>query len=370
MTPLRIGLTVDPIIPVPPRTYGGIERIAAMLVTELTARGHEVTLFGHPESRIDGRVVGYGVQPHAGVKARALEVAQLGWHLRRHRHQLDLVHSFGRLRALTPILPVRRLAKIQSYQRPGVPWPSVRIAERLSRGSLCFTGCSSSVYDGREAQGPHGGEWHTIFNGVVMSTYTFAPAVPSDAPLVFLGRIERIKGTHDAIAIARQSGRRLVIAGNTPDRAYFEAEIAPHVDGDRVSYIGPVDDAQKNALLGRAAAMLFPIDIEEAFGIVVAEAMACGTPVIGYARGAVPEIIRHGVTGFVCHNVEEAVRAVAALPAIARSAVHADCEARFSSGVLASQYEELYLAMVDRCRSGRRAVVPAPVARKHLSVTG
>ena len=153
-----------------------------------------------------------------------------------------------------------------------------------------------------------------MFNCVDAAIYTAVTAVPDDAPLAFLGRIERIKGTHTALQIARAAGRRLVIAGNVADPGYFLAEIEPHIDGDLVSYIGEVDDGEKNRLLGHAAAMLMPIEWEEPFGIVMAEAFACGTPVIGFARGSVPEVVREGVNGFVVNTVDDAVRAVARLP--------------------------------------------------------
>jgi glycosyltransferase involved in cell wall biosynthesis len=309
-----------------------------------------VTLLAHPDSATPARLVPYGVRPHTGVRARATELAQVGTALLA-RPRLDVVHSFGRLAALLPILPRRRLAKLQSYQRDGVPWRSVAAAARISGRSIAFSGCSTSVYAG----GPAGvGDWHTIFNGVDLAKYDATAAVAADAPLVFLGRIESIKGTHHAIRIAQGAGRRLVIAGNRvtqgPDAGYFEREVAPYVDGDQVSYIGPVDDAQKNALLGAAAAFLMPIEWDEPFGIVMAEALACGTPVIGFRRGSVPEVVRDGVNGFACATPEEAVALVPRAAALDRGAVREDCAARFGHRVLTGQYEALYRRLVARSR--------------------
>jgi glycosyltransferase involved in cell wall biosynthesis len=226
----------------------------------------------------------------------------------------------------------------------------VKTAVRLSGESICFVGCSASVYRERAQQGELGGEWHRVFNGVDVDKYTFVPAVSDDAPLAFLGRLEPIKGVHHAIAIARLCGRRLLIGGNRVEAqaAYFEREIAPHLDGDRVRWLGPLDDPGKDALLGQAAALLMPVECEEAFGIVMAEALACGTPVIGFPRGGVPEVILEGKTGFVCSSVEAAARAVARLGALDRRAARVDCETRFSERAVVDGYEQLYRRQIAR----------------------
>jgi glycosyltransferase involved in cell wall biosynthesis len=355
---MRILITADPYIPVPPVHYGGIERVIDVLVGELVRRGHDVTLVAHPGSRTAARLIPYGEPPHAGYRIRTKELVQVGSVLWSHRGDADVVHSFGRLAALLPILPRRQLPKIQSYQRDGVPWRSVERAVRLAGSSLVFTGCSSSVYRSRAHEGC-GGEWRTIFNCVDITTYTPRLSVSPDAPLVFLGRLDPIKGAHDAITIARGAGRRLVIAGNRvtegPDAGYFDERIAPHVDGVHVSYAGPVDDEQKNQLLGEAAALLMPIGWEEPFGIVMAEACACGTPVIAFARGSVPEVVRDGVNGFSCATVDEAIAAAGSLDRIDRRAVRADCEARFAGSVIADAYESLYQELIDRAGSGSTA---------------
>jgi glycosyltransferase involved in cell wall biosynthesis len=342
---LHVAITADPYLPVPPRLYGGIERIIDLLVRGLVERGHEVTLFAHPDSVTAGRLVAYGAPPHVGCRARLQELWQVGAGLWRTRRAVDVVHSFGRLAALLPILPVTRLPKIQSYQRP-VPWRSVRRAVRLAGGTLAFTGCSTSLYAEAVAGSEGAGRWHTIFNGVDLTRYTPVTQVDADAPLVFLGRLERLKGPHHAIAIARASSRNLVLAGNVvregPDAAFFDQEVAPHIDGSRIRYVGPVDDVQKNDLLGRAAALLMPIEWDEPFGIVMAEALACGTPVVGFPRGSVPEVVRHGSNGFVCPGIREAAEAVNRVRLLDRAAIRRDCEERFGHEVIVGAYERLY----------------------------
>jgi len=348
---LHVLITVDPYIPVPPVLYGGIERMIGMHVSELRRRGHDVTLVAHPDSKADAQLIPYGRPPHFGPVIRAQELWQVGSVLWRLRNDVDVVHSFGRLAAMLPILPLRRLPKVHSYQRD-IPWTSVSRAARLAGPSIVFSGCSESIYRDRPAAPVNTGDWRTIPNGVDTSLYTPTKSVPADAPLVFLGRLDPIKGAHHAIAIARLAGRRLIIAGNKvtagPDAGYFDAEIAPHIDGDRVQYIGTVNDEQKNTLLGGAAAFLMPIDWEEPFGIVMAEAMACGTPIIGFRRGSIPDIVREGVNGYSCLTVEEAAAAVAKIPRIDRCAVRADCEARYEWRVIADTYEALYFEVMER----------------------
>jgi len=345
---MRIAITVDPIIPVPPRLYGGIERIVDFLTRGLVARGHDVVLLAHPESQTGGTLVPYGTPPHFGRRARVAELKAVGQKLWAMRNDVDVVHSFGRLAALVPVLPLRKLPKVQSYQRLLIPWRSVRIASALGRESMMFTGCSTFIYRLNGAA-PRSGRWRTVYNGVELVRYTFRDAVAPDAPLVFLGRLERIKGAHNAIRIARSARRRLTIAGNRVESGeaskYFEREIAPALNAGDIEYIGPVDDAQKNELLGKAAALLMPVEWDEPFGIVMAEAMACGTPVIGFRRGSIPEVIRESVNGFIVRDCDDAANAVGKLDRISRAEVRTDCEARFSDDAIVSGYEAIYRRM-------------------------
>jgi len=191
-------------------------------------------------------------------------------------------------------------------------------------------------------------EWFTVYNGVNLENYAFSPHVDDDAPLMFLGRLESIKGPHLAIEVAKRTNQKLILAGNKPDlpheREYFEREVEPHIDGKQIIYAGPVNDEQKGRFLGRAKALLFPIQWGEPFGIVMTEALACGTPVIAMNHGAVPEVIRHGETGFICSTMDDMISSVEKIRAINRKNCRMDCESRFSSQVIVEQYLNIHHA--------------------------
>jgi glycosyltransferase involved in cell wall biosynthesis len=166
---------------------------------------------------------------------------------------------------------------------------------------------------------------------------------------VFLSRIEEVKGAREAIAIARAAGQRLILAGNhSADPAaarYWEQSIAPQIDGRQITYVGAVNDAQKNALLGRARALLVPVQWDEPFGLVFAEALACGTPVIACPRGAVPEIVRPQVTGYLTQDLDDGVAAVRAVASLDRAACRRDAEARFSPKAAIDSFLAVYSAV-------------------------
>ena len=339
----RILLTADPELPVPPHLYGGIERIVDLLVTALVRDGYEVGLVAHRDSS----AAAAKLFPWPGRRSQhrfdtVLNMAALWAAVREFRP--DVLHSFSRAMYLLPLLPLR-LPKVMSYQRhPG--FRQVAWAARMGGRALTFTGCSEHI---RQWGMRAGGTWHAIHNCVELEKYAFQPVVAPDAPLVFLSRVERIKGAHTAIQIARRSGRRLLIAGNHgttgEEGRYWEQEIAPCLGRDGIEYVGPVDDRQKNDLLGSAAAMVVPIEWDEPFGIVFAEALACGTPVISCPRGALPEIVRQGVDGYLVSGVDEGVLAVADLGKISRSACRARAEQCFSAAVVVAQYEALYKSL-------------------------
>ena len=338
---MRLLLTADPMIPVPPVGYGGIERIVDSLVGELRAQGHIVALMARQGSTCQADAFfpwpGERIEKPLDTLRNAVALQRAVRHFRP-----DLVHSFARLAYLFALLPTS-LPKIMSYQRQVTPRP-IRFAQRLARtGTLRFTGCSEFICrQGRQA----GGDWTAIHNFVDLAKIDFVPRVPADAPLLFLSRVESIKGPDLAIEIARRSGRRLLIAGNAPvtgpEKTFFDQRVAPLLGRDGIEWVGEVGDVKKNELLGKAAALLVPIQWDEPFGIVFAEALAAGTPVITCARGAVPEIIQANVTGFYIKDVGEGVNAVKHLHSLNRQQCRGDAEALFSVKVCAQRYLAFY----------------------------
>lgn len=333
---MRIALTADPEIAVPPRLYGGIERIIDMLAVELTRRGHEVTLFARAGSKCPVTKVSW----HGETSTSATDTVRNAATLTRciAGGGFDIVHSFSRIAYMMPILPFP-IPKVMSYQRAITP-RAVQWGQALARGSLEFTAISSWMM--RDVLDI--GRWHLVPNGVSIDTYAFSRQVSEIAPFVFLGRIEEIKGPHLAIEIARRVRRPIVIAGNIPDahRRWAEAHVLSHVDGVEIRYVGPVDDEQKSALLGSSSALLMPILWDEPFGIVMAEAMACGTPVLGIGRGAVSEVVEDGVTGFVRDDVAGLVSAASQLSRIDRAACRARVERLYSASAIADAYLAVY----------------------------
>lgn len=337
---MRILLTADPEICVPPEGYGGIERIVDALARSLASRGHEVGLVARAGSTcpVPTRFA-WPAGSSRGAENTLRNAMALARAVREFRP--ELLHSFSRLAYLLPLLPTR-LPKIMSYQRH-TGGRQVRAAALLAGASLRFTGCSEFICgQGRTA----GGSWTAVHNFVEPEKFTFVPSVPDDAPLVFLSRMDRIKGPHLAIAIARASGRRLILAGNHaasgPDHDYWRSEVAPHIGRGGVEWAGEVADEAKNALLGQAAALLVPIQWDEPFGIVFAESLACGTPVISSPRGALPEIVEEDVTGFLINSEAEGAQAVRRLGALPRPACRRAAEERFSANVATQRYLDLY----------------------------
>ena len=332
---LNIAIIADPALPVPPLLYGGIERIIDMLIKDLLKRGHTVSLFAHADSKTEAQLF-----PYPGNGVGKINYLKNTWLINKniYRNNYDIIHSFGRLAYLLPQLTFQ-IPKIMSYQRK----PTIRqiqIANRIAkRKTLIFTGCSNYISEQIAPFAPS----YTVYNGVDFKIYDFQETVATDAPLFFLGRIEPIKGVHIAIEIAKKTKKILIIAGNIPSEytKYFNEEIKPELN-DQIIYIGAVNDIQKNELLGKASALLMPILWDEPFGIVMAEAMACGTPVIALDRGAVPEIIKDGINGFICKDIDQCVNKVIEVHNLNRSAVRNYAMTRFSAKVIAQNYLELY----------------------------
>lgn len=338
---MRILLIMDPGLPVPPVHYGGHERLVYLFAEEYSRLGHEVCLLAGPGSHCSGTVVSFGTNDPARGKRKIYgEIAFVWQYLIREHERFDLIHNFGRLIYLLPVIN-KKVMKIMTYGRP-ISQKGIKIIHALPNKNLRFTACSDYCV----STGNVAGKWHTVYNAINFNDYHLRSTLPADAPLMFLGRLDRIKGAHTAIRVAKATGNRLLIAGNVPLSAsgssYFHEEIAPFCDGEQIIYLGPVNDGEKNKYLGRAKALLFPIEWDEPFGIVMIEAMACGTPVIGFNRGSVPEVVEHGLTGFRVENEMEMVLALDKIKEIDRASCRDRARARFDVSVIAGCYLNLF----------------------------
>jgi glycosyltransferase involved in cell wall biosynthesis len=338
---MKILLVMDPGIPVPPKLYGGIERIVYQLAIAYTQLGHEVTLLAGPASEIKGvKIISFGKNDLNKSTLQSFREILFAWFfLWRNKNSFNFIHNFGRLLYFLPILK-SKTTKVMSYQRD-VTTKNIQQIMAYHPQNFYFTGCSSYTV----STGNIAGKWYPIFNGAEENVYQCSENVPFDAPLMFLGRLDQVKGCHHAIALAKKTNRKLVIAGNISnipsELAYYENEIKPHIDGIQIIYVGAVNDEQKNHYLGKSAAFLMLIDWNEPFGIVMAEALACGTPVIGFPKGAVSEVIIQGYNGFLVNNLDEAASAVSQLPQISRRNCRLDFEKRFEMKALAKQYLQI-----------------------------
>jgi glycosyltransferase involved in cell wall biosynthesis len=328
---------MDPGIPVPPLLYGGHERLVHLFANEYTRLGHQVTLLAGPESSCNGTTITYGVNDlDRSKKQRNKEVLFVWKYLRKNHKNFDLIHNFGRLIYLLPILntPVK---KIMTYGRP-VAHTGIRIFNLLPNKNLIFTACSDYCV----GTGNVAGQWHTVYNAIDFSTYDLNETITNDAPLMFLGRLDKIKGVHTAIQVAKATNNKLLIAGNISHTAdnldYYKTEIEPLIDNDQITYLGPLNDLEKNVYLQQAKALLFPIEWDEPFGIVMIEAMACGTPVIGFKRGAVPEVVDEGITGNIVTDIEGMINAINQIEIFDRLKCRKQAEERFNSAKIAKDY--------------------------------
>lgn len=334
---------MDPGISVPPQLYGGHERLVYLFAEEYIKLGHSVTLLAGPDSHCSGTTVTFGVNNLTRTKVEKFKETRFVWkYLWTNRKKFDLIHNFGRLIYLLPILG-SRVKKIMTYGRP-VSARGIKVVTSVPNRNLVFTACSNYCV----STGNVAGRWETVYNAIDFSQYQLNPAVDEKAPLMFLGRLDKIKGVHTAIRIAKLTNHQLLIAGNishTPDNyAYYTNEIEPQIDERQIIYLGPLNDAEKNKYLRQAKALLFPIEWDEPFGMVMTEAMACGTPVIAFERGSVPEVVEEGITGFVVKNANEMELKISEITDIDRTLCRAAAMSRFDVKVIARHYLDLFKA--------------------------
>jgi glycosyltransferase involved in cell wall biosynthesis len=324
---------------VPPKRYGGIERVVSYLTEEFVQQGHDVCLFASGDSITRAELVAccpkairdfeQWVDP---IAYHALQLNQL------FEREFDVVHFHIEYLGF----PFARMLTQPSVTTLHGPLPELPELFRAF-GDLPFV----SVSDAQRAPFPHLNWRKTIYHGLPRQLYTFV-----DEPgeyLVFLGRVAPEKRCDRAIAIAKAAGVPLKIAAKIDpyDQQYFYTAIKPLLNDPAVEFLGEVDEQRKNRLLGGALAVLFPIDWQEPFGLVMIESLACGTPVIAYPGGSVPEIIKDGVTGFIVDSIDDAVEAVKRVTSIERRRCRQAFEERFTAARMARDYAEVYSDLVE-----------------------
>ncbi len=322
----------------PPRHYGPWELVTSLLTEALVARGVDVTLFATADSRTAGTLASVCPRPYSedpSIDAKVWELLHVA-HVFERAEEFDLIHNqadfiplgFSRL-VDTPIVTT-----IHGFSSPRIVPVFKRYQDRVSYVSISEADRHPEL---RYAA--------TIHHGVALDDFPFDPVGSED--LLFFGRIHPDKGAAEAIDAARRADRRLVMAGIVQDHTYHERDIAPAIDGTRVIYKGTVGGSARATTLGSARALLHLINFDEPFGLSVIEAMACGTPVIARNRGSMPELIEHGVTGFLVDSLDGAVEAIARLDEIDRRACRAVVAARFTVDHMADRYLSLYRTLIE-----------------------
>ena len=317
---------------VPPRHYGPWEQFVSLLTEGLVERGVEVTLFATADSITSARlrsVAPTGYSEDTSLDAKVWEALHIAL-LFEEAAEFDVIHnSFDFLPlAFTRLVDTPVVTTIHGFASDATLPVYLEYADRVNYVAI-------SQADRHPALSYAA----TIHHGIDMSAFELGPG---GGPLVFLGRIHRDKGTAAAIEVAKRAGVPLVIAGIIQDAEYFEREVEPHLDGEDVSYLGPVDPPDRQRLLGGALALLHLIDFEEPFGLSVVEAMACGTPVIAHARGSMGEIVRHGLNGFFVADLAESLAAVTDVGRLDRASVRGSVVDRFDVSRMVDEYLTLY----------------------------
>ena len=324
----------------PPRAYGPWEQVVSLIAEGLVARGVDVTLFATLDSLTAARLDGvcprpYGEDPDLDGRVwEALHVA----HCLTRSGEFDLVHNHLDWLPLAMASQWRApvLTTVHGFSSPRI-LPAYRAAARCGAAFVSISDADRS---------PDLPYVATVYHGIDLTEFPFR-ATP-EGYLIAFGRIHPDKGTADAIEIARRAGRPLIICGPVHDAAYHAERVAPHIDGDAVRYLGNVGPAERARLLGGAAALLHPVGFDEPFGLSVVEAMACGTPVVAYPRGAMPELIEPGRTGYLVGDVATAVDAVRRATELDRREIHEITAKRFSADRMVDDYLRVYERVARR----------------------
>jgi glycosyltransferase involved in cell wall biosynthesis len=340
---MRIAQVAPLIESVPPKHYGGTERIVSYLTEELVHAGHDVTLFASGDSVTNARLVAScqrSLRKNERCKDPVAREVLLVDHVIQYASEFDLIHFHtGYLHfPICRYLPVPHVTTL--HGRLDLP-DLIGVFDRFRNEPLI------SISNAQRRPIPFA-NWHsTIYHGLPKDLFTLQPN--QGDYLAFLGRISPEKGAGRAIEIAKRVSMPLKIAAKVDraDRRYFKREIEPLLTQSHVEWVGEISDQQKNEFLGNAYALLFPIDWPEPFGLVMIEAMACGTPIIAYDRGSVPEVMENGVTGFIVNEIEQAVEAVGRVRDLSRAACREVFEKRFTANRMASDYVNAYSRLAD-----------------------
>lgn len=332
-SPLRVAVLAPIAWRTPPRHYGPWELFASLLTEGLVASGHHVTLFATGDSVTSAELhasVSQGWSEDDRIEPKVAECLHIA-SVFEQADAFDIIHNSFDFLPLTysGLVDTPVVTTIHGFSSPAI----VPVYERYDATTTYV-----AISDADRHPSLHYAA--TIHHGIDTDSFELHPA-PGEH-LVFFGRIHPDKGTAEAIEVARRAGRRLVIAGIVQDERYFRDEIAPHVDGDQVRYLGPVDASDRASFLGEAHALLHLIDFDEPFGFSVAEALACGTPVIAFDRGSMGELIDDGSTGFLTTDVEGAVAAVDRAGDLDRGAIRSSAVARFGRETMVRRYVEVY----------------------------
>jgi glycosyltransferase involved in cell wall biosynthesis len=366
--PLRIGVLSSVAHRTPPRSYGPWEQVASTLTEGLVALGHDVTLFATTASLTSARLLGvteHGYEEDPAVNAKVVESLHIAQALE-HAEDFDVLSNqfdflpltYSRL-TTTPVVTTIHGFSSESIVPVYAAYDDIAHYVAISDSDRH----PALTYDA------------TIHHGIAIEQFTFRPE--PGTYLLFLGRIHPHKGAHLAIEVAKSVGMPLVIAGIVQDEAYYESQVAPHIDGRAVQYVGAVEPAERDALLGGAVALLHLISFPEPFGLSVVESLATGTPVITFALGSMPEILTDGITGFLVDGVAAATAAVQRVGELDRRTCRAEVEQRFTAERMVADYAALFERIVNRDSSSgtltnaKRTVASlAPYGRSSSSPTG
>lgn len=322
----------------PPRKYGPWEKVASTLAEGLIERGMDVTLFATGDSITKGQLESVCEHPYAEhdeLDPKVWECLHIA-HVMEKADQFDIIHNHFDFLPLSysGLIKTPMLTTIHGFSSPQI----IPVYRR-------YNGSTNYISISNADRHPDLRYLRTIYHGINPDDFTFKSK--KENYLLFFGRIHKHKGAHEAIAIAKQSGYPLKLAGLIQDQDYFDNCIKPHIDNDRVIYVGVADPILSNDLLRNAKALLHPISFDEPFGLSIIEAMMCGTPVIAFNRGSMAELIVDGNTGYLVNNVSEAVEAVAGLNEIEAHDCRAHAANKFGVDRMINEYLDAYLEILQ-----------------------